>query len=143
MKIALRAVRAAVVGVLLAVLAAHAGCIERSYVIRSDPPGARVVVDGEDRGLAPVEKQFLHYGTRQVILSKEGHQRLTVRQRLDPPWYERFPIDFVVEMVLPWTVHDRRVFTYRLKPLGEFDKDALVDRAEKLKKRVGVFGEYE
>jgi len=134
MKIALRAVRAAVVGVLLAVLAAHAGCIERSYVIRSDPPGARVVVDGEDRGLAPVEKQFLHYGTRQVI---------TVRQRLDPPWYERFPIDFVVEMVLPWTVHDRRVFTYRLKPLGEFDKDALVDRAEKLKKRVGVFGEYE
>jgi len=120
-----------------------AGCIERSYVIRTDPPGARVVVDGEDRGLAPVEKTYLHYGTRQVILSKEGYERRTIRQPIGPPWYERFPIDFVVEMVLPWTVHDRRVFAYKLKPLGEIDRDALVNRAEKLKNRVGALGEYE
>jgi hypothetical protein len=111
------------------------GCIERTYEIRSNPSGARVVVDGVDIGTTPVKKEFVHYGTRQIILSRKDYLREKRMEEINSPWYETFPIDFVVEMLVPTTVRDDRVFTYDLRPIPPLDKESLLQRAEETRKK--------
>ncbi len=43
---------------MLAALGLLSGCVERRYTIRSDPPGATVIVNGEEIGPAPASKSF-------------------------------------------------------------------------------------
>jgi hypothetical protein len=51
-----------------------AGCsTKRTLWIESDPPGARVFVDGVDRGPAPAAVPFVHYGDFDVRLEHPGH----------------------------------------------------------------------
>ena len=77
------------------------GCVERWLFIRSDPAGARVFVDGRDRGTTPVELPFDHYGTREILLRLKDHDSAVHIVKLDPPWYQWFPIDFVSEHLWP------------------------------------------
>ena len=116
------------------------GCITRHYVIETRPSNARVVIDGEDAGLSPIVRPFMHYGTREFIISHEGHQRLKVWQDINPPWYQRFPIDFVVEMIWPWQVEELELFVYELEPLGELDREGVLERAEDMKDRMETLG---
>ncbi len=46
------------------------------YWIRSDPPGAVAVVDGEDVGTTPVMVQGLERGTHKLKLVKDGYREL-------------------------------------------------------------------
>ena len=119
------------------------GCIERSFEIRSDPPGALVVVDGVEMGITPIAQEFVHYGTRNIILSKQGFQRKTVAQKMEPPWYEYFPIDFFVEIVWPFPVRDSRIYAYLLEPATEVDKKGVLKRADDLEKRMRELGAHE
>ncbi|MEX0585049.1 MAG: PEGA domain-containing protein, partial [Pirellulales bacterium] len=80
---------------LLAVLTcAASGCVHRRMTIRTDPPGALVEVDGERLGLTPVSTDFLYYGTREITMSAPGYETLVVPQRVPPPWYQVFPLEF-------------------------------------------------
>jgi hypothetical protein len=111
------------------------GCIERALEVRTNPPGALVVIDGEEAGTTPVTQTFLHYGTHEFIFSKEGYRRKKLLQEVRPPWYEEIPLDFFVEMVWPFTVTDGHVYSYDLEPIIPVEKKAFVERAEELRKR--------
>ena len=52
------------IGPVLALLLAlpPAGCVERKFMIRSEPEGARVRVNGVLRGVTPLEIPFNDYG---------------------------------------------------------------------------------
>jgi hypothetical protein len=92
------------------------GCVERLLQVRSDPPGASVHLNGEDAGTTPLERPFTFYGTYDVTLRSEDHfseRRLVV---LEPPWYERFPLDFFSEFIVPWTIRDVHVVDAKLAP---------------------------
>lgn len=117
-----------------------AGCITRHYVIETRPSNARVVINGEDAGRSPIVRPFMHYGTSEFIISHEGHQRLKVWQEIEPPWYQIFPIDFVVEMIWPWQVEELEVFVYELEPVGDLDSAGLLERAEEMKDRMESLG---
>jgi hypothetical protein len=123
------------------------GCVERTMIIRSDPPGADLMVDGAEVGETPVTIPFLNYGTHQFILAAEGHQRRKLLQPVDAPGYETFPIDFFVEMLWPWTVRDIHVFgpggLYTLEPVKDVDKAGLSARGEDLRKRSTEMGAAE
>lgn len=120
---------------LLALPLLLAGCIERSYTVRTSPAEVTIMVDGKEVGTTPYTTYFLHYGTRQFIFSQEGHKRLVINQPIDPPWYEKFPVGMVTELFWPQMIHDHRDFHYRLEELGEMDKDALLNAADKMKAR--------
>lgn len=111
------------------------GCIERTMVIRTEPTGADVVIDGEEVGKSPVTMPFQNYGTRQLIFSARGCRRKKLLQPVRAPWYETFPIDFFVEMIWPWTVRDLHVYSYKLEPIKDADRAAIGARAEELRKR--------
>ena len=104
-------------------LALLPGCVERALMIRSDPPGAKVFVDGTEVGTTPAEIPFDHYGTREVMVRMEGAERgeqaLAPETRLvkvSAPWYQWFPLDLASEFLWPGTIHDEHVIEFTLEP---------------------------
>jgi hypothetical protein len=110
----------------LALLAPLAtGCVERALVVRSDPPGAQVFVDGRAIGTTPARLPFDHYGTREVMVRMERRESagetvplapVTRMVEIDAPWYQYFPLDFAAEFLWPWTIVDERVVEVALVP---------------------------
>jgi hypothetical protein len=111
------------------------GCVERRYVITSDPPGAVVLRNGVPLGATPVDDHFVYYGDYEFTLIKDGYETLKVVQRIPTPWYQYFPIDFVSENLFPWTVTDVRRFNYKLEPRRAVNPDQLLDEAQNLRNR--------
>lgn len=94
-----------------------AGCRTQRYLeITTDPPGAEVRLDDERVGITPVKVPFEHFGTRRVTFYKPGYQTTTRRIKLRAPWYGRFPLDIVSEVLLPFGLRDRRKVHQALVP---------------------------
>ena len=109
------------------------GCMFRRMTVRSDPPGALVMVDGKEVGYTPCSVPFTYYGTREITLVKPGYESLTTLQRVDAPWYQYFPIDFVTDNFTPTKITDRREFHYHLQPQQVVPTNELYDRARSLR----------
>lgn len=101
--------------------------------IATNPPGARVLVDGQDVGLTPVSADFTYYGTRQITLIKDGYETRTVMQRVRTPWYQIPPFDFVSDNFLPFKVTNRHFFQYDLDRQQQVPRRELLDRARDLR----------
>jgi len=95
-------------------LVVSSGCVSRRMTIRSMPSGALVEVDGERIGVTPVAMDFTYYGTHEVKLSMPGYETLTIQQPVAPPFYQKFPVDFVSNHFIGGEVTDRHDFTYQL-----------------------------
>ena len=94
---------------LFALVLALAGCRTRRYLeITTNPPGAEVRLDDERVGITPVKVPFEHFGVRRVTFYKPGYQTTSRRIKLRAPWYARFPLDIVSEVLLPMGLRDRR-----------------------------------
>lgn len=106
----------------------------RALDIRSTPPGAAVRIDERLVGETPMRYKFTEYGTRRVTLYKEGYRSTTNLVRLRPPWYARFPLDYISELVLPFGWKDRRQYEVTLEEeSGQVtlpDLQGVLDRAE-------------
>jgi hypothetical protein len=112
------------------------GCVERRYVIYTDPPGAVVLRNGQQLALAtPVDDHYIYYGNYHFTIFKDGYETLQVDQKIPTPWYEYFPLDFVSENLLPWTIVDRREFHFNLEPVRVPNTDVLLREAQNLRNR--------
>lgn len=114
----------------LGLLLGCCGCVERRLLLRSEPAGANVTVNGKDIGMTPAEMPFITYGDYEIVMSAPGHQRLRTVEPVEPPWWEMIVFDFFVENVWPGTVVDEHEIILRLVPLAASD-DLGVDRREK------------
>jgi hypothetical protein len=114
------------------------GCVERLISIKSDPPGADVYVDGELKGKTPVEVPYEWYGGRDVTLEMPGFVSVTKRVVLRYPWWQIFPLDFITDLLIPFTLTDRTELHFMMaRETGEKeDIDGLKKRAQELKERV-------
>ena len=114
------------------------GCLERKLLIRSDPPGAKVYLDGKFIGQTPTETSFYFYGTREVTLHKEGYEIYREKRKIEIPFYQIFPLDFVSEFLIPFTIKDHHRLQYPLKPhlpLTQKSKKELLERAKVWEKK--------
>jgi len=100
---------------LLALLASSCAA-RRLLTVTSEPAGATVELDGQRIGVTPVEIEFQHYGVRQVTVSLSGRATWTRNVRLKAPWYGRFPVDVVSEILLPIGWVDRHSVHAALQP---------------------------
>jgi PEGA domain len=100
---------------ILIVTAALSGCMHRTLTIRSDPPGAAVMVDGVEAGYTPTSIDYTYYGTREITLTKNGYQTLSTPLKLQTPWYEVFPLDLISDNFALQKINDRRDVTYVLQ----------------------------
>jgi hypothetical protein len=132
----------AVVGVALALAAAGlSGCVERRYVIETDPPGALVLVNGQPLGTSPVDGYFIYYGTYNFTLIKDGYQTKQVSQQISPPWYQWPVVDFVSENLYPGKLEDVRRFRYGLEPGVQVNTQELLNNADALRDRSRTIGD--
>lgn len=91
------------------------GCVERTLTIRSEPEGATLLLNDKPLGTTPYSGTFEWYGSYRVTLDKDGYHRLADRAFVRSPAYLWIPLDLVMEL-MPFTVQDQQVFTYRLVP---------------------------
>ena len=131
--------RLVLAGVLAAVVLS-AGCVRRTMTIRTEPEGARVVLNDEEVGTSPVTVDFTWYGDYDVICRKNGYQTLQTHRRLNAPWYQIPMIDFFTEALLPMTIQDRQEMSFTLEPAKEVDRKELIDKAKALRDRA-IFAE--
>ena len=101
---------------LLTLLAAASGCVDRLLQIRSDPPGAKVFVNGEEIGETPLDYAFDHYGSYGIVFRKFDYRSLKITEEVDAPWFEYFPFDFFSENLVPWVIRDLHRITGTLAP---------------------------
>lgn len=116
----------------LAVLAVS-GCVRRRLTVRTSPPGAVVSVDNQTIGTTPAASSFVYYGTREVRIEKDGYRTETLRRRLNPPWYQVPPLDFITETLWPWEIRDERVIDVELVPKQIAPMEEVVGRADALR----------
>ena len=124
---------------LLSIALLSGGCVERTLLIESQPPGGLVFLDDEllrdDEGaprLTPTEISFQHYGTRGIVVRREGHLSAKRLVDLDPPIYQIFPLDLFTELLIPYTFHDQHRIEIVLEPSPtptETSRGALLERA--------------
>jgi len=117
----------------LASACGSAGCVERRYTIRSDPPGALAIVNGQEMGTTPVSAPFTYYGDREVVLIKDGYETRRIIQPIKSPWWDNLATEFFTENLIPVNFRDERVFTYPLAPTQIPDQNELLTRAEGLR----------
>ena len=115
------------------------GCVDRRFIITTDPPGA-IVFDEKDmpmggRGASPTGQSFTYYGTYQFKIVKDGCETLVVREKVNAPIYEWFLLDFFSENVIPWTIRDIRTFHYQLHPMQVVPAETVLQQAETLRQR--------
>ena len=125
-------------GRMLAVIALFAacgltGCVERRYTIRTDPPGALVVMNGEPIGISPVSKSFVYYGDRNVRIIKEGYETLDIVQPIKAPYWDNLLTEFFTENLIPYTFRDELEFNYKLQPNQTADPNDVLARSEALR----------
>jgi hypothetical protein len=117
------------------------GCVERRMVIITDPPYA-TVFDEKNQiiGASPVDRTFVYYGKYRFRLVKDGCATLIVEERVRPPWYEYFPLDFIAENLIPFTLRDVRYFKYTLQPAPVVTPEAVLQQGEQLRERGKTIG---
>jgi len=63
------------------------GCrAQRTLKIRTNPPGAEIVLDQEILGPSPVTVEFYHYGARRITASMPNFRTHTEQVEIVPPW---------------------------------------------------------
>jgi hypothetical protein len=122
--------RLSVTVVALVAMFGLSGCVERRYTIRTDPPGALVIANGEPIGTTPVSKSFTFYGDRSFRIIKEGYETKDVVEKFRAPWYDNYLTEFFTENLNPYTFRDEVEFNYKLDPARAADPNDVLNRAE-------------
>ena len=125
--------------VLLFSISLLSGCVERRYTIRTDPPGATVVVNGEEIGPSPASKSFVYYGERKITLVLDGYETKTLIQPINAPWWDNYLTEFFTENVIPVSMRDEREYTYKLEPAQSPPQGELRDREKACAVRLAYY----
>jgi hypothetical protein len=123
---------------LLVLLGSQTGCVVRQMTIRSEPPGAMVVVNRREVGVTPVvvpSDLFVYHGDYEIFLIKDGFEPLLIKQPVPAPWYELFPFDFFSENLIPWRINDRHEFVYQLTPKRNVAPEQVLEQGNSMRQR--------
>jgi len=125
--------RAGSAAALTALAPALGGCVERKMIIRSDPPGALITLDGVDtEHVTPAAIPFDFGGTRAVTLTAPGRRVLETTAKLEDPWFTYFPLDVGAEFLWPCTIEDVQTFDYKLEGYEPLDRSAIPELRKRL-----------
>jgi hypothetical protein len=117
------------------VLSLVGGCVERRFVIESDPPGALLYVNGVPIGPTPVDVPYIYFGKYDFTLVKDGYETQHIVERAPGPWYAYPPIDFVAENIYPFRISDVIRKSYTMQPVPQPSSTELLQKADELRQR--------
>jgi len=108
------------------------GCVERRFVITTDPPDA-IVEFKRPLSASPADLQFIYNAKYEFIAQKEGYEMTVHREDVKPRWYEYFGIDFISENIIPWTIRDVRQVHITMKKLEFIPPSQMLPSAQELR----------
>ena len=125
------------------------GCVERRFVITTTAPGlppekdlSSTIID--EKGIvlsaSPADKPFVYYGKYRFTAVKDGYQTTIHDEDVKPPWYEYFPLDFISENVIPWTIRDVRRVQIVLQPVPIIPPEIVLQQGQVLRQRGQAIG---
>ena len=124
--------------VLLAVVASitgTTGCVDRRFVVASNPPGAQVDIDGVPAGVSPVDIPYTYAGDRLITVSAPNRETVKQRVRLQAKWYQYPPFDFIAEILYPGRIEDVRRVQIDLPLARTVSDQELLGQGENLRAR--------
>jgi hypothetical protein len=93
-------------------------------------------LNDEEIGESPVTVSFEWYGDYNVRISKEGYETLKTHRKLEGPWYDAFPFDFIAGILNPNRIVDSYEWTFELAPKEYPTREELIQDAQELKEQV-------
>jgi len=104
-------------------------------------PGAKTLM-----ATTPIEYPFKHYGIRRVRVGpirdesdKVVYLAAEREVEIAPPWYQKYPIDFFVEVLWPWTLVDAHEIEIQLTRPSPPSAQSEEERAEAVVKEAEEF----
>jgi hypothetical protein len=119
----------------LAILPFSAGCVERRFVITTDPADAIVELNGRVLGASTADAQFTYYVTNKIVVQKEGYEMVEKKEKIKAPWYEYPGLDFFSENIVPWTIRDVRHIHISMQPVQYIPPEQFLPRAYDLREK--------
>ena len=117
----------------LALLPLGAGCVERRFIIETDPPDAIVFFKEKPLSSSPADTQFTYYLTYEFTAQKAGYEMVVHKEKVKAPWYEYPGLDFFSENVIPWTIKDVRTIHIHMEKSKFIPPDQILPQAEILR----------
>ena len=109
------------------------GCAQRILHIETQPPGADVYINGAAAGKTPLAHPFDVSGKVEIVLRHTDHQSRRIIHEASPPWYAYFPMDIIVEFILPvFPLRDVHRIEASLQKAGKIDEALRKDLDEKV-----------
>lgn len=112
------------------------GCVSRRVVIRTEPEGAAVAIDGMPQGYSPVAVPYVYGGSRDFQIELDGYETIKERVNLSDPWYLRPPVSFLTENFSPVEIRHQPVVDFQLQPKSRVNGALLMQRANTLRNNV-------
>lgn len=119
--------------VLTMIAGSMTGCVHRRVTIRTDPPGAQVLVGDREIGYSPASFDITWYGTEEVTMLKDGYEIETQHVKIPRPWYQVPPLDFVSDNFLPFRVRNHNEFHFKMRPRVVVPGNELLERGNALR----------
>ncbi len=116
-------------------IGASTGCVRRTIQISTTPPGALVWLNHREIGRTPVEVDFTHYGTYDLLIKKKGWEPMIGSMPTGFRVHGTPGLDLALE-VLPVPTHDVVKWHIELA-LRDTDQSALLDRAAAMRAEAG------
>ena len=107
-----------------------AGCVERTITVRTDPPGALVIVNEVEKGRSPVTFPFTWYGDYNVRLELPEYEIIQTHRKVNAPIYQWPLIDLFTEVFFSYQFRDYRDWHFTMTPRQDVDPQTLIDRAK-------------
>lgn len=118
---------------LVVVCGSSSGCVERYFVVQSNPPGAMVYVNNVPYSPTPAVVPYTYYGTYNIQLVRDGYRTLNVQEKISAPWYAYPPIDFAAEVIYPFRIEDIRRYSYDMQAIQRPETNALLQEAAEIR----------
>ena len=118
---------------LVLVSGGSSGCVERYFVVQSNPPGAMVYVNNVQQSPTPAVVPYTYYGTYNIQLVRDGYRTLNVQEKISAPWYAYPPIDFAAEVIYPFRIEDIRRYSYDMQAIQRPETNALLQEAAEIR----------
>jgi hypothetical protein len=110
------------------------GCIRRTIMVQTDPPGALIHLNDQEIGRSPVTVPFTFYGTYDVRIEKQGFATMQTAGVAEGPWWEAPIVDLIAELGEDRVVQIQ--WNYKLKKTDLSDTKGLLDRAIQLRRQL-------
>lgn len=116
---------------------ASGGCVERFINVKSEPAGATVMLDDVKIGVTPVDIPYTWYGKRLLVVDLPEYVSVREVLAINPPWWQYFPLDFITDVLIPFTLTYRSEFAFKLEKavVTEKEVEAVKRRAAELREK--------